>query len=170
MNRPSPLRSAYLTHLSRPAQDRLLYRTIRKQRAKRILEIGVGLGCRSQRMIEMATRVHQPDDVHFVGIDLFEARPPHSAGLTLKRAHRLLKATGAQIRLVPGQPFDALIRTANSLPNLDLIVISADQDDESLERAWFYFPRMLHAQSVVYREKARGYEPVQPTEVARRAA
>ena len=42
------------------------------------------------------------------------------------------------------------------LANTDLIIISADQDEESLAKAWFYVPRMMHAQTLVYREQFVG--------------
>ncbi len=74
-------------------------------------------------------------------------------GLSLKEAHRSFKTLGVAIQLVPGDPFSALARTANALREIDLVLISADQDAESLDRAWFYLPRVLHATSVVFLEQ-----------------
>jgi hypothetical protein len=45
---------------------------------------------------------------------------------------------------------------ANSLTGTDLLIVSADQQGESLDRAWFYVPRMLHDASVVLVEDADG--------------
>ena len=149
------LRYLYLARLSQPSADRTLYRAIWRQRPTRIVELGIGSARRSLRMIELAKRV-QPETIHFAGIDLFEARPVEAEGLTLKRAHSLLGMSEAKVRLVPGDPAAALKRTANMLLQTDLLVIAADQDRETLARAWFYVPRMLHAGSRVYLEERLG--------------
>ena len=147
------LKYLYFAYFSKPAGDRTIYRTMGRLRAKKILEIGVGSAQRAQRMIRVAALLSPIEHVRYTGVDLFEARTPDSPpGITLKQAHCLLKASGARIQVVPGDPFSALARTANSLPELDLVLIAADQDGESLERAWFYMPRMLAAHTVVLRE------------------
>lgn len=104
---------------------------------------------RTRRMLELVRRLHGCDGLCYTGIDLFESSPAN-ARLSLKSAHCLLQAIGGRIRLVPGDPFSALSRAANSIGACDLIVISADQRGESLDRAWFYVPRLLHAATGVY--------------------
>jgi len=153
-------RLAYLTYFSQPASDRTIYRSIRKHRVRKILELGIGTGRRTMRMLEAVVRGTAADSVcsavpvSYAGIDLFEMRAPaQPSGLSLKLAHRQLRATGAKVRLVPGTPFEALARSANEIGSCDLIVISADQERESLARAWFYFPRMLHAATQVFLEE-----------------
>ena len=86
------------------------------------------MGRLSLRLIEVAQMFAGEDRVRYVGIDLFEARPAISPGMTLKRAHRLFRATGVESRLIPGDPLTALARAANSLANSDFVVIAADQD------------------------------------------
>ena len=71
----------------------------------------------------------------------------------LKQAHAELQATGAQVRLVPGEPGRALASVANAHQHTGLLVISAIVDDSSLSAGWFYVPRMLDATSVVLRER-----------------
>jgi hypothetical protein len=34
-----------------------------------------------------------------------------------------------------------------------MVLISRDTDEESLERAWFYLPRMLHEKSLILTEE-----------------
>jgi hypothetical protein len=145
-------RLAYLTHFSRPASDRVVYRTIRRIAASRILEIGMQQGLRSSRMIEVARKQRTDGVVHYTGIDLFELSSSVPQ-LSLKAAHCRLQPTGARIRLVPGDPFSALASAANHIGPCDLIVIAASQDFESLGRAWFYVPRLLHASTQVYVER-----------------
>jgi len=72
--------------------------------------------------------------------------------MALKEAHRQLKAAEIPAQLIPGDPTSALMRAANSLQNMDLVLISAEHDDASLAVAWFYIPRMLHSRSIVLRE------------------
>jgi hypothetical protein len=138
---------AQLTLLSRPAKNRLVYRTMIRQRSRSIVEIGVGDGQRAQRMLELARTMHDQQAVRYAGIDLFEASP--SASLQLKHAYQRLVATGASVTLAPGDPYPALSRVANTLGNTDLVVVSFPADDPLLADAWFYVPRMLHPQSVV---------------------
>jgi predicted O-methyltransferase YrrM len=147
------LRAFYLSHLSTPHADRLVYKAIQRRKSQRILEIGIGIGQRSVRMIETAT-LHTPaDGVSFIGIDLFEARSAADGpGVPLKMVHRLLKRTGAAVQLIPGDAGEALARSANALGTVDLIVISARLDPQSLRRAWYYVPRLLHRGTQVFME------------------
>lgn len=140
-------------YFSKPVADRRVYQLLRKQAVQKILEIGIGNAERSLRMIEMAATRFPVEQVSFSGVDLFEMRSADQpAGLSLKAAHKKLTASGARIRLVPGDPFAALARMANTIGPTDLIVISADQTGESLARAWFYLPRLMHETSQVLQE------------------
>lgn len=145
------LRSLYLCYFSQPKSDRTLYKLLKKQPVRKFLELGIGVGERTLRVLE-----HCPgnDETSYTGIDLFEARQNgDGAGLSLKEAHKLLSATGAKVRLVPGDPYGALSRSANAIGKQDLIVISADQDRESLAKAWFYVPRLLGETTKVFLEE-----------------
>ena len=75
-------------------------------------------------------------------------------------AHRLLKATKAQIRLIPGDPVSALAQYANHLGQFDLVVISAEQKRNWSDRASFFLPRVLHAGSQVFEEQTEGGKTV----------
>ena len=151
------LRYLYLAYLSTPSQYRRLYRDIHRRRVLKILELGFESGQRAVRMIEAAT-LHAPaGQIRYTGVDPFEARSAADGpGVTLKLAHRLLKATGARTRLLPGDPFSALSRAANDLSGTDLVVVSSRVDAPSLARAWFYVPRMLHDGSRVFVERNVG--------------
>ena len=139
------------------------------------MELGLGTGQRAVRMIEVAASRTPIGEVRYTGVDAFEARSAaEGPGLSLKAAHRLLKATGARIQLVPGDPFAALARTANSLGPPDLAIFSHGLEPVSLERAWFYLPRTLHAGSLVLEERCLpsgevSLHEVPSEEVAKRA-
>lgn len=153
MTQPGILNYSYLAHLSRPAADRQIYRSIRRFRVCSILEIGIGYARRAQRMIAVASRHESDVDVRYTGIDLFEDRPNDAPGITLRLAYKLLKRLDARVRLIPGDPFTALARTANSITDMDMIVIAADQGPESLALAWSFLPRMIHEDSLIFQEE-----------------
>jgi hypothetical protein len=170
------LRLVYWKYFSKPAQDRLIYRLIDRGHVMSITEIGVGNGQRALRMIALALRHHPPEKVRYAGLDLFEAHPESSRGLSLKEAFRLLNPTGVQIRLVPGDLLSGLLRSANTLTHTDLVVIGAEMDPAAMEPAWFYFPRMLHKSSTVLLELGNVRPDFQPlnqsqvVELAKKAA
>jgi len=148
----SQLRLFYLCHFSKPSADRSIYREIHRHSVKKIVELGVGNGHRALRMIEVARRrALTPTDIHYVGMDLFEARSESNvAGTSLKEVHQLLRGTGARVQLVPGNPSDALMRLANSLGKVDLLILPAELDSPSFSRLWFFVPRLLHERSRVF--------------------
>src|SRR5438105_3066916 len=123
----SRIKYVYFAYFSQPAADRAIYRAIYRGRARKIVEIGVGMGQRSARMVNLAKCRHRSAEVRYTGIDLFEARAAGTQGLPLKQIHRLLTASGVRARLVPGDPYSALAQVANSLQGTDVVVISADQ-------------------------------------------
>ncbi|MCE5301700.1 MAG: hypothetical protein LLF97_01165 [Planctomycetaceae bacterium] len=139
----------YLCFFSKPASDRALLRAIRRNGVQKIVELDVADGTRARRMIDVA-RQASGEDVHYVGIDLFEGRsaddPP---GLSLKAAYRSLRTDGVRVQLVPGDPSDGLARSANSLGHVDLLIVPARFDAPSFRRMWFFVPRMLHDRTLV---------------------
>jgi len=144
------LRAFYLSQLSSPPADRLVYQAIARYRPGRIVEIGLGTGQRAVRMIEAASTYVSPGEIHYTGMDLFEARDSlDGPGLPLKLAHRMLKRTGATVRLVPGDAFSALARAANTLAGTELLVIAGGGEPQTLKRAWFFVPRMLTERTLV---------------------
>jgi hypothetical protein len=154
----SRLRLFHLLHLSKPASDRVVYREIRQRKARKVVELGISDGQRATHIIEVLKEFHEVRDIHYTGVDLFEARSAADGrGLTLREAHRLLKATGARIQLVPGSVGEALERIANGVSQVDAVVISACVSAEQISHAWFYLPRMIHAGAQVFQETlARG--------------
>ncbi|MEA1949954.1 MAG: hypothetical protein U9N87_01100 [Planctomycetota bacterium] len=126
-------------------------------------------------MIETAQLVSPDAEIHFTGIDPFEARcAGDGPGVSLKLAHRQLSATGAKVKLIPGDPLSALARAANSLGNTDIVIISAPQNLSEMDAAWFFVPRILHADSVLFEEQGQLggqmlLKSVSPQEIAKRA-
>ena len=154
------LKYFHLAYFSKPAHHRPLYRAIRRSKPRRIVELGTGTADRAAQMIAVAALCQSDlqEPVRYTGIDLFEARPQNSPGLSLKQAHRLLGSSGALVKLIPGDPHSALARSANGLTKTDLLIIAADQNADALQQAWFYVPRMLHEGSQVFLEEATDSE------------
>ena len=146
-------RFAYLAHLSQPKSVRQLYRLVKRHRVCRIIDVGVSDVRRAIALIEVAQRYARERSVAYTGIDWFDARQQPLDPLSLKEAYRLLRPTGANVRLVPGEPGCALAAAANAHQNTDLIVISHAVADSELANAWFYVPRMLHQGTVLLREQ-----------------
>jgi hypothetical protein len=143
------VRRLWLTRLSQPAGDRVLYRHVLAVRPRRILEIGLGLLVRSERLLQAAGRA---GPVQYVGLDRFEGRSPSDPpGVSLKTAHRRLHALG-RVQLVPGNADTALARLGNHLGTFDLVVVSADADERHLERAWLFVQRITTSASAVFVE------------------
>lgn len=155
---------ALYAHLSRPVADRAIYRTLHKspgqkparQAIRTLVELGIGKGRRTERMLEVAQRYAPAESIRYTGVDLFEARAKNSPGMSLKEAFRWSKTLGVKAELIPGDPLSALARAANRLTGTDLVIIAADQDREALAQAWFYIPRMLTSHSIVLLEESDG--------------
>jgi hypothetical protein len=80
------------------------------------------------------------------------------------------------VQLVPGEPDLALRRVANSLTATDLLLISANQNEQALAQAWTWMPRMLTADSLIVQEIAAGdsrptvWQPLSLSDIQQRAA
>ncbi len=150
MSAANLIKYLHLTYFSKTREERIVFRNIRKLGVGHIVEIGVGTGQLARQMIKLAVDGTSRSKVRYTGIDEFEMRDDPASGLDLRVAYQTLKPSDARIRLVPGDPFTALARHANTLLDTDLLVVRADQDPASMARAWFYVPRMLHDNSVVF--------------------
>lgn len=149
----SLLRSSYLLYFSQPAADRALYKALQARPIRSIVELGIALHGRTPRLLEVAARRSDCLPLRYTGIDLFEGRTGSTSGPSLKQAHAALRLPDVQVQLVPGDPQAALARVANALARTDLLIIAADQDRESLARAWNWLPRMLTPESLVFLEE-----------------
>jgi hypothetical protein len=142
-----------LAHFARPRGNQQLYRLVKRQKVCRIVEIGISNLARAELLIQVAQRFAGDQKVWYTGLDMFEARAHGRTPLALKETYRILRATAANVRLVPGVPRMSLASAANAHQNTDLILIGPDVSENDLHGAWFYVPRMLHASSIVLSER-----------------
>ena len=145
-------RYAYLAHFSRPKSVRQLFRLVKRHRVRNMVEVGISDVTRAASLVEASQRFAGNEKVKLTGLDWFDARPQNQTPLSLKEAYRVLHATGANVRLVPGAPGTSLTAVANAHQNTDLILISSAVTQDDLQAAWFYMPRMLHQRSLILRE------------------
>ncbi len=152
----SKVKRAWLVHVAKPVGETFIYRAACDRPVRRVMEIGVGTGERTLKLIKLLSEMTPAAELAYFGVDLFEGREldGQAPGQSLKEIHRLLKTTGCRVQLIPGDPYAALARTANTIQQLDLVVINQEQQGESLERAWFYLPRMLAATARIIVEDA----------------
>jgi hypothetical protein len=142
------------SRFSKPTNDRIAYRTIKKHKFRSLVEIGMGDGVRCERMIRVAQKYSEAAKIRYTGVDLFEARDESQPKLKLIEMHRRLNGLGAKAQLVPGSFVDALQRIANAHLRTDLIIVQCETADDVFENpefanAWKFLPRMLHASSQV---------------------
>ncbi len=116
--------------------------------ASRILELGLGEGDRARELIQAACRAQEAGAVNYQAVDLFEA----GQGQPLREAYRRLRATGVTVRLIPAAPGEPLRSFANTVSNVDLLIVSAEWYQAASPLVWFFVPRMLHPASRIYVE------------------
>jgi hypothetical protein len=146
------LRYARLAYFSRPKGNRQLYRLVKRDQICRIVEIGISDLSRAVSMIQIAQRYAGDKKVCYTGLDSFDARPSDMPSMPLKETYRVLRATDANVRLLPGTPAASIAAAANAHQNTDLILIGPGVTESDLNGAWFYVPRMLNEKSTVLNE------------------
>ena len=146
MNPLSTLGYYQLTLLSKPVADRNIFQLIKKNKFQSFLEIGMGAGTRCQQVLRVADKFSNKP-IRYTGIDLFDARPDST--FKLIDMHKKLKAFDAKTQLVPGPVGPSIERIANSHLRTDMIIISAGTQKSELDNVISFFPRMLHANSLV---------------------
>ena len=142
------------SQFSKPSNDRMAYRAIKKNKFRTLVEVGLGEGLRCERMIRIAQKYSGSSTIRYTGVDLFEERDSGEVQLKLIEMHRQLNGLGAKAQLVPGGFGNSIQRIANSHLRTDLVVVQCNQKDDvfadaEFANAWKFLPRMLHASSQV---------------------
>lgn len=149
----STLQYLRLANFSTPKCDRHIYKLIKQNSIRSIIEFGLEDGNRCISMLKVAQKSAGSMSIRYTGIDSFDARNESQPNLPLIQIHRKLKEFQAKTQLVPGDIASSIPRIANSHVRTDLIVISSGFDPAALENSWLYFPRMLHSSSLVAVQK-----------------
>ena len=120
--------SFYLTHFSKPAGHRAIYRHIQKEHPRKVLEIGIQRAERTLIMLQMMLQYRgDKSDLLYCCIDPFESRTPNDGpGLSLRKAHRLISRFGVTSRLIPATPACAVrqLHLDRLIEKVDLVIIA----------------------------------------------
>lgn len=171
------LKYARLAFFSKESSDRQLFRLVKKQQTRRIVELGISSLERTAEILKLAASTSPSAKIQYSGFDAFEERPTAFEPLSLIETHRTLAKSETAYRLTPGLPSEGLPGMANSLPDTDLLLISDLVSDAQLEPIWFYLPRMCHPGTLVLRKSLQQsdsdegleWQTLALTEVDRRA-
>lgn len=147
----------FLTNLSSPASDRPLWKHLLATPVTSILQLGMGSGQQTIKVLELVTAQKPDAQIRFAGVDLFESSSQPSQHLKLKDAHRLCAEVGVKAYLVPGDFRLALPRIAVTIQPSDLVIVNqpfhSDAADYELLNAWL--PRLVHPSSVVFAKNGK---------------
>lgn len=142
------LRYARDTFFSKPSAERELVKLARKQRVRRVVELGIGSLERTQALLKEIGSADK-HGVSYCAIDLFDQRPQASAALPLIAVHRVVSGLAESVRLAPGEVETVLPTVANTLADTDLILLPAEALSSEASPLWFYLPRMCHPGTLV---------------------
>jgi len=133
-----------------------LYKIIKKNKCRRIMEIGVWNGNHAIKMIEEAKKTWKSEDIEYYGFDLFEdlnekmlkeefsKKPP-----LLIEVKEKLKKTGAIINLYKGNTLKTLPEVIHKIPNMDFIFIDGGHSLKTICNDWKYSMQLMHNKTVV---------------------
>ena len=121
----------------------LLNEYIRKNKCKKILEIGVADGENAKTMVKIATQNSSPEEVEYYGVDLFE-------GNRIEQVRQKLQETGCKFKLFKGDSVRTLPRVLKDLPKMDLIFIDGGHSHEVAKSDWENSKSLIHEETAVF--------------------
>lgn len=140
----------------RPLRYKYLFETIKKNKCKRIMEIGTWNGEHALQMIEEAKKNSPAGKVEYYGFDLFEMLDKGTAleeyakiPPTLEEVREKLAKTDAKISLYEGYTKETLPNVINDLPKMDLVFIDGGHSIETIENDWRYTPQVMDDHTIV---------------------
>jgi predicted O-methyltransferase YrrM len=155
--------------LGRPHNDRYpnLFRIIRGNDVKRIMEIGTWNGGHALKMIETAQRKYPGGQVEYYGFDLFDSMDDKKSeeefskrAPTMDSVNEKLKSTGAKVKLIRGDTRKTLPANVKKLPKMDFIFIDGGHSIKTIENDWSFSEKLMHDRTtVVFDDYFRNDEP-----------
>jgi Methyltransferase domain len=136
-----------------------LSQTIKRRRARRLLEIGVWDAVHSTWMIEAALKQHRPGEIAYFGFDLFEHadestidREISKAAPSLQHVRSVLQRfvdQGVTVHLFRGDSTVILPKLAPVLPRMDFVFIDGGHSEETVRSDWTSVAQCIGPESVV---------------------
>lgn len=150
-------------YLSKPREDRPLFRELREAIQERtplvkILEVGVGNGDRSERIVHWLRENGACDPQRYAAIDAFELGGP--GHISLKDYHRRLSKLGGEIKPFPvpitGNLSIALTRVAHTLGGVDCMILDIEPSAWGDPQSTAMLRRLIHPQTLVLGKPTAG--------------
>lgn len=117
---------------------------IKRNKCKRLLEIGVYDGENARSMIEAAKENFPPEEIEYYGFDYFE-----DEGLYWE-VYKKLEETGCKFKLFRGDSKVTLPQHVDELPIMDLIFIDGGKSYETAKSDWENCRKLMGKHTVVF--------------------
>ncbi|QDS95372.1 hypothetical protein FF011L_41680 [Roseimaritima multifibrata] len=137
-----------LLHLSKPASDRILYKTVRGRTIASVLEINIASLERTERLIGWLRTQGNEGAIRYAAIDMFEMGEG-AQQVGLKTFHQKLASLGVKPLPIPGTPQQGLPRIANTLGGVDLIIFSGEASELQSPTLQPLLTRATHQNSII---------------------
>jgi hypothetical protein len=119
MSKQTWFSNLYWRHFAGPSTDRELHRLLLTKQFSSVLELGIGSGARTQRVLKLLKMHDANSPIRYTVVDAFESVENH---LSLKQAHKMFAEAGVKSSLVPGDLVSALARVGSTLGPHDLVI------------------------------------------------
>lgn len=133
-----------------------LFRTIYRNRCRKMVEIGTWNGVHAEQMIRTAALRHPVESVEYHGFDLFEDLTPEDLEREFSKrpppqdaVRRRLERTGARIRLHQGNTMETLPAALDSLRGSDLVFVDGGHSPETVASDWHNVRQVLTSETTV---------------------
>ena len=124
----------------------LLNEYIRKNKCKKIMEIGVADGENARTMVRVAIRNSSPEEVEYYGFDLFGG----NYDSRMERVRQKLTEAGCKFELFKGDTVTILPKVVETLPKMDLIFIDGGHSYETVKSDWENSRSLMHDKTAVF--------------------
>lgn len=133
-----------------------LCKLVKPLQAKAVLEVSVGDGSRAIAVLEALGTAHK---VRYVAIDQFEMA---GGDVTLKAFHKTLRREGIRPQVYPEPINRGLVRVANTIGPVDLVIIAAEQTQWQTPETMSLLARVSHSETVVLFQDEESWERFEP--------
>lgn len=116
---------------------------IRRNKCRKIIEIGVADGENARTMVKVAIRNFSPEEVEYYGFDLFE-------GNRMEQVRQKLRETRCRFELLKGDSVETLPRAVKTLPKMDLIFIDGGHSYATVKSDWENLRSLMHDETAVF--------------------